>query len=181
MVNHNPHNLHNSNSQTEALDQAGAIVTHTQQVEPARPQGSEVVAKNGMEPELGGVLRDVDPDLTGLEPELGGALRQNAVYVDETICIGCGHCAHTANNTFFLEESYGRARVVRQDGDTEPLIQEAIDTCPVDCIHWVNYNELSALEEARKDQVIQNLGVSLAADRSAKARHKSKRKKRSTQ
>ncbi|AFY69079.1 ferredoxin-like protein [Thalassoporum mexicanum PCC 7367] len=132
---------------------------------------ADLIAKNGMEPELGGSLREVDPDLTGLEPELGGALRQNAVYVDETTCIGCGHCAHVAGNTFFLEESYGRARVVSQDGDTEPLVQEAIDTCPVDCIHWVNYNELSELERARKDQVIQNLGISLAGDRSTKVKN----------
>jgi ferredoxin len=29
------------------------------------------------------------------------------------------------------------SRVIRQDGDTEEVIQEAIETCPVDCIHWV--------------------------------------------
>ena len=96
---------------------------------------------------------------SGLEPELGGALRQNAVFVDETICIGCGHCAHTARGTFFLEQEYGRARVIAQDGDQEDLVQEAIDTCPVDCIAWVNYNDLNRLEEARKHQVIQNLGI----------------------
>jgi ferredoxin len=98
-------------------------------------------------------------DRTGFEPELGGELRQNAVFVDETVCIGCGHCAHTASSTFFLEEDYGRARVIAQDGDEEDLVQEAIDTCPVDCIAWVNYNDLNKLEEARKHQVIQNLGI----------------------
>lgn len=98
-------------------------------------------------------------DRTGFEPELGGELRQNAVFVDETVCIGCGHCAHTASSTFFLEEDYGRARVIAQDGDEEDLVQEAIDTCPVDCIAWVNYNDLNKLEEARKHQIIQNLGI----------------------
>jgi ferredoxin len=98
-------------------------------------------------------------DRSGFEPELGGELRQNAVFVDETVCIGCGHCAHTARSTFFLEEDYGRARVIAQDGDDEDLVQEAIDTCPVDCIAWVNYNDLNKLEEARKHQVIQNLGI----------------------
>lgn len=96
---------------------------------------------------------------SGFEPELGGDLRQNAVFVDETVCIGCGHCAHTARGTFFLEQEYGRARVIAQDGDEEDLVQEAIDTCPVDCIAWVSYNDLNRLEEARKHQVIQNLGV----------------------
>jgi ferredoxin len=98
-------------------------------------------------------------DRSGFEPELGGDLRQNAVFVDETVCIGCGHCAHVASNTFFMEEDYGRARVISQDGDQVELVQEAIDTCPVDCIAWVNYNDLGKLEEARKDQVIQNLGI----------------------
>ncbi|MCX5933489.1 MAG: ferredoxin [Pseudanabaena sp. LacPavin_0818_WC45_MAG_42_6] len=98
-------------------------------------------------------------DRTGFEPELGGELRQNAVFVDETVCIGCGHCAHTASSTFFLEEDYGRARVIAQDGDEEDLVQEAIDTCPVDCIAWVNYKDLNKLEEARKHQIIQNLGI----------------------
>lgn len=98
-------------------------------------------------------------DRSGFEPELGGDLRQNAVFVDETTCIGCGHCAHVASETFFLEEDYGRARVIAQDGDQEDLVQEAIDTCPVDCIAWVNYNDLNKLEEARKHQVIQNLGM----------------------
>ncbi len=98
-------------------------------------------------------------DRSGFEPELGGDLRQNAVFVDETICIGCGHCAHTARSTFFLEEDYGRARVIAQDGDDQDLVQEAIDTCPVDCIAWVNYNDLNKLEEARKHQIIQNLGI----------------------
>jgi len=98
-------------------------------------------------------------DRSGFEPELGGELRQNAVFVDETVCIGCGHCAHTASSTFFLEEDYGRARVIAQDGDEEELVQEAIDTCPVDCIAWVNYNDLNKLEEARKHQIIQNLGI----------------------
>jgi ferredoxin len=116
-------------------------------------------AHTGFEPELGGDLRFQDLDRSGFEPELGGALRQNAVYVDESVCIGCGHCAHTARHTFFLEESYGRARVVAQDGDEEEIVQEAIDTCPVDCIAWVNYMDLAGLEAARKEQIIQNLGI----------------------
>ena len=103
---------------------------------------------------------ELDLDIiSGLEPELGGDLRQNAIFVDETVCIGCGHCAHVASSTFILEENYGRARVIAQDGDEEEIIQEAIDTCPVDCIAWVSYNDINKLEEARKYQVIQNLGI----------------------
>ncbi|MBD2310657.1 ferredoxin [Desertifilum sp. FACHB-1129] len=113
--------------------------------------------RSGLEPELGGVWRD-EPERSGLEPELGGVLRQRGVYVDEITCIGCKHCAHVARNTFYIEPDYGRSRVVRQDGDPEDVIQEAIDTCPVDCIHWVDYTELKELEDERKYQVIPIVG-----------------------
>lgn len=113
--------------------------------------------QTGLEPELGGWMRDA-AERTGLEPELGGIVRQRGVYVDEITCIGCKHCAHVARNTFYIEPDYGRSRVVRQDGDPEDVIQEAIDTCPVDCIHWVDYTELRKLEEERKYQVIPVVG-----------------------
>lgn len=112
---------------------------------------------SGLEPELGGFLR-YEPERSGFEPELGGLLRQKGVYVDEITCIGCKHCAHIARNTFYIEPDYGRSRVIRQDGDTEEVIQEAIDTCPVDCIHWVDYTELKNLEEDRRYQVIPVVG-----------------------
>lgn len=118
---------------------------------------SEQQAKTGLEPELGGYLRDAG-DRTGFEPELGGQFRQKGVYVDEVTCIGCKHCAHVARNTFYIEPEYGRSRAIRQDGDPEDVIQEAIDTCPVDCIHWVDYTELQTLEEERRYQVIKALG-----------------------
>jgi ferredoxin len=131
-----------------------------QEVEMSEIFGLEIETaddRSGLEPELGGLLRDA-PDRSGLEPELGGALRQKGVYVDEITCIGCKHCAHVARNTFYIEPDYGRSRVVRQDGDSEELISEAIDTCPVNCIHWVDYTELKNLENERKDQVIPIVG-----------------------
>ena len=129
--------------------------------------------QTGYEPELGGVLRDA-PERTGFEPELGGVVRQKGLYVDEVTCIGCKHCAHVARNTFYIEPDHGRSRVIRQDGDPEEIIQEAIDTCPVDCIHWVDSTELKQLEEERKYQVIQPLGFPLAP---AIHRHRKKNSK----
>ncbi|NET68112.1 MAG: ferredoxin [Moorea sp. SIO1G6] len=114
--------------------------------------------RSGLEPELGGVFRDA-PERSGFEPELGGILRQKGVYVDEITCIGCKHCAHVARNTFYMEADYGRSRVFRQDGDPEDVIQEAIDTCPVDCIHWVDYTKLKNLEDERQYQVIPRAGL----------------------
>ncbi|MFM7313050.1 MAG: ferredoxin [Cyanobium sp.] len=99
------------------------------------------------------------PDASGLEPLLGGQLRQKAVWVDEAVCIGCRYCAHVATNTFLVEPTWGRSRAIRQDGDSTERIQEAIDTCPVDCIHWVDYERLSELEEQLSQQEILPLGV----------------------
>jgi ferredoxin len=134
--------------------------------------------RSGLEPELGSFLRDV-PERSGLEPELGGVVRQKGVYVDEITCIGCKHCAHVARNTFFIEEDYGRSRVLRQDGDLEEVIQEAIDTCPVDCIHWVDYTELKKLEVERQYQVISVAGypVERGVATTEKRRKKQKLKK----
>jgi ferredoxin len=138
------------------------------------PPVEEDSARSGLEPELGGVWRE-DSDRSGFEPELGGVLRQKGVYVDEVTCIGCKHCAHVARNTFYIEPDYGRSRVIRQDGDAEDLIQEAIDTCPVDCIHWVDYTELKKLEDERQYQVIPMAGFPIdPAMVAAKRRQKKK-------
>ncbi|MFB2769611.1 ferredoxin [Pelatocladus sp. BLCC-F211] len=131
--------------------------------------------RSGLEPELGGFLRDA-PERSGLEPELGGILRQKGVYVDEITCIGCKHCAFVARNTFYIEPDYGRSRVMRQDGDSEEIIQEAIDTCPVDCIHWVDYTEIKRLEEERKYQVIPVVGYPVEGAVAASERRRKKQK-----
>ncbi len=137
--------------------------------------------QTGLEPELGGLLRGAE-DRSGLEPELGGVWRQKGVYVDELTCIGCRHCAHVARNTFFIEPQHGRARVVRQDGDVDDTIQEAIDTCPVNCIQWVDYTELKQLETERQYQEIPVAGFPV--DRAAVAakirRHKLDRQKKNS-
>jgi ferredoxin len=104
-------------------------------------------------------------EANGREPLLGGALRQKAVWVDEAVCIGCRYCAHVASNTFLVEESWGRSRAIRQDGDTTERIQEAIDTCPVDCIHWVAYEDLASLRQQLEQQEIQPLGLPSPARR----------------
>ena len=134
--------------------------------------------RSGLEPELGGYLRS-EVERSGMEPELGGSLRQKGAYVDEVTCIGCKHCAHVARNTFYIEPDYGRSRVMRQDGDPEEVIQEAIDTCPVDCIHWVDYTEVKQLEAERLYQVIPVIGYPLNPSIvSAEMRRKKQRMKK---
>ena len=99
------------------------------------------------------------PNISGFEPVLGGDLRERAVWVDEAVCIGCRYCAHVATNTFAIEPNLGRSRAIRQDGDSGERIQEAIETCPVDCIHWVQFDELPALRRQLDAQELLPLGL----------------------
>ena len=84
-------------------------------------------------------------NISGFEPVLGGQLCEKAIWVDEATCIGCRYCVHVASNTFIVDEDLGRCRVIRQNGDDVDIVQEAIDTCPVDCIQWVNFEDLEDL------------------------------------
>ena len=98
-------------------------------------------------------------DLSGFEPVLGGKLAEKAVWVDESKCIGCRYCAHVVTNTFIVDEYHGRSRAIRQDGDTIEILQEAIDTCPVDCIHWVKFDDLDGLDTSLDMDMFQSLGT----------------------
>ena len=97
-------------------------------------------------------------EISGFEPVLGGELKEKAIWVDESNCIGCQYCVHVANNTFMVDENYGRARVMRQDGDTLETVQEAVDTCPVNCMHWVDFEDLETLESSLNRDMFQSLG-----------------------
>jgi len=104
-------------------------------------------------------LNNEEFKLNGRDPVLGGKLREKAVWVDERKCIGCTYCSSVATNTFAMEPEQGRARAFRQDGDSEELIQEAIDTCPVDCIEWVSFEELLKLKKILENHHFRNLGL----------------------
>ena len=117
------------------------------------------------------ISKDIDPNsivafdqfidtekISGFEPVLGGELREKAIWVDESNCIGCQYCVHVANNTFIVDEDLGRARVIRQNGDTLETVQEAMDTCPVDCMHWVEFEDLEKLDASLNREMFQSLG-----------------------
>jgi len=104
------------------------------------------------------IKAEVETQPNGNEPCLGGQLREKAVWVDESICIGCRYCAHVATNTFVIEPYLGRSRAIRQDGDSFELIQEAIGTCPVNCIHWVPFEKLGDLRAQLDALELQDLG-----------------------
>ena len=56
-------------------------------------------------------------------------------YIDEDVCIGCELCVNTAPEVFRMKED-SIAEVYDPAGAPEEKIQEAIDNCPVNCIHW---------------------------------------------
>ena len=58
-----------------------------------------------------------------------------------------------------MEPENGRSRAFRQDGDSQELIQEAIDTCPVDCIEWVSFESLNKLRLELEKYHYRNLGL----------------------
>jgi ferredoxin len=57
-------------------------------------------------------------------------------YIEEEECIACGSCEELCPEVFRLNESLGFAQVVNPEGASEDQIQEAIDACPTQCIHW---------------------------------------------
>jgi len=86
-----------------------------------------------------------------------------AVFVDECTCIGCKQCVWCAPATFRMEDDYGRSRVFGQWLDSEDNIQAAMDACPVSCIHWVEKEDLPALEYVTQYVVGKvNVGVMMA-------------------
>jgi ferredoxin len=56
-------------------------------------------------------------------------------YVDQDVCISCNLCVDTVPEVFRMNED-GLAEVYDPSGADEDKIQEAIDACPVACIHW---------------------------------------------
>ncbi|KAL4428109.1 hypothetical protein ABPG75_002198 [Micractinium tetrahymenae] len=83
----------------------------------------------------------------GVNPFMDTTYERDMVFVDEFTCIGCRNCNNVCSATFMMEEEWGRARVAQQGVDGVEKLQEAIDTCPVSCIHWVTAPQLALLEE----------------------------------
>ena len=48
------------------------------------------------------------------------------VYIDEEVC----------PEVFKLNNETEKAEVIKPEGGPEDLIEEAMEMCPVECIHW---------------------------------------------
>lgn len=56
------------------------------------------------------------------------------VWVDRDACISCGLCVSLAPEVFRFEE--GKSMAYNPAGAPEGIIQDCIDGCPVNAIHW---------------------------------------------
>ncbi|KAL7000581.1 hypothetical protein U1Q18_001731 [Sarracenia purpurea var. burkii] len=104
--------------------------------------------------------------LTAINPFVDDSCPKDHVFVDEFSCIGCKNCTNVAPDVFGIEEDFGRARVYGQCGKPE-LIQQAIDSCPVDCIHWTSAAQLSLLEDEMRRVERVNVALMLSGMGSA--------------
>lgn len=59
-----------------------------------------------------------------------------SVRIDEDECVGCESCVDLCPDVFEMDEDAQKAIVIESHGGDEECIQEAIDTCPVECIEW---------------------------------------------
>jgi ferredoxin len=58
------------------------------------------------------------------------------VIIDTDECIGCESCVELCPEVFEFDEETEKAKVIREEGGPEDCIEEAIETCPVECIFW---------------------------------------------
>ncbi len=58
------------------------------------------------------------------------------VVLDEECCVGCGACAELCPEVFEMNEDGEKAHVILPEGGSEECIEEAITTCPNECIAW---------------------------------------------
>lgn len=61
---------------------------------------------------------------------------EKTVYIETEECIGCESCVELCPEVFEFDADNEKAIVVMPEGGDEDCIQEAIDTCPTECIHW---------------------------------------------
>lgn len=65
-------------------------------------------------------------------------MAEHMPFIVEEECIACGACEESCSEVFKLKEVLGFAQVINPTGAEEAKIQEAIDACPVQCIHWAD-------------------------------------------
>ncbi|KAK4438860.1 Chaperone protein DnaJ [Sesamum alatum] len=104
--------------------------------------------------------------LTATNPFFDDSNPKDHIFVDEFSCIGCKNCANVCPDVFAIEEDFGRARAYSQSGQPDS-VQQAVDSCPVDCIHWTSAAQLSLLEDEMRRVERVNVALMLSGMGSA--------------
>jgi ferredoxin len=60
--------------------------------------------------------------------------KQLVIEIDE--CMGCESCVEVCPDVFYFDETTEKAYVKEGITGNEECIQEAIETCPEECIYW---------------------------------------------
>jgi len=59
-----------------------------------------------------------------------------SVYIDTEECVGCESCVELCPDVFEFDEDSEKAQVIKPEGGDEDCIEEAMESCPTECIHW---------------------------------------------
>ena len=57
------------------------------------------------------------------------------VRIDEEECIGCESCVELCPDVFKFNDDTDKAEVIDEDKGGEGCVEEAIASCPGECIH----------------------------------------------
>ena len=60
---------------------------------------------------------------------------RSKVFIDPEECISCWTWVQIREEVFGLDETDRRAFIIMQEGGPENLIDEAIESCPLECIY----------------------------------------------
>lgn len=58
------------------------------------------------------------------------------VIIDEEECLGCEACVELCPDIFGFDDDAEKAIVIMPEGGDENCIDEAMDSCPADCISY---------------------------------------------
>ncbi len=58
------------------------------------------------------------------------------VVIDEEECMGCEACVELCPEVFEFKEDDEKAIVIKAEGGDEDAIEEAMESCPAECITW---------------------------------------------